>query len=84
MRYHVPDTANMHLYRVHGQIDQSKNKKPKTTYLSEIMDKAQKPGGSRPGPSDYKTELALDYSKLHTTKRYQWNRMNKTSFVNDI
>ena len=70
VRYHVPDTASMHLYRIHGQVDQSKNKKSKTTYLSEIIDKAKKPGGSRPGPSDYKTEQALDYSKLHTTRRY--------------
>ena len=82
--YHVPDTASMHLYRIHGQVDQSKSKKSKTTFLSEIIDKAAKPGGSRPGPSDYRTEQALDYSKLHTTRRYQWDRMNKTTFVGDI
>ena len=74
----------MHLYRIHGQIDQSKSKKSKSTFLSEIIDNAKKPGGARPGPSDYKTEQALDYTKLHTTRRYIWDKMNKTSFVHDI
>ena len=74
----------MHLYRIHGQIDQSKSKKPKTTFLSEIIDNAKKPGGARPGPSDYKTEQALDFSKLHTTRRYAWDKMNRTTFVHTI
>ena len=80
----MPTTASMHLYRIHGQIDQSRSKKPKTTFLSEIIDNAKKPGGSRPGPSDYKTEQALDYIKLRTTKRYVWDKMNKTTFVHAI
>ena len=61
----------------------SLNKKPKSTYLSEIIDNAKKPGGSRPGPTDYNNELALDFTKIHATK-LPWNKMNKTSWVHDI
>ena len=36
-KYSVPDTRAM-LYRIHGQVDYSLNKKPKTTYITEIFD----------------------------------------------
>ena len=81
VQYPVPDTVHMHFYKPKGL---ARNQKPKTTYLSEIIDNAKKPGGSRPGPTDYKAELALDYAKTHSTKRYQWTKMNKTTFAGEI
>ena len=54
----MPDTRAM-LYRIHGQVDYSLNKKPKTTYITEIFDNQKK--HKRPGPNEYKTESALDF-----------------------
>ena len=54
-KYPVPDTRPM-LYKIHGQVDLSLNKKPKMTYIDEIMDRAKKPERRVPGPSDYKGE----------------------------
>ena len=67
--YITPDTRPK-LYRIHGQVDYSLNKKPKTTYLSEIMDKAKSAGGKRPGPTDYNHTKAFDYSTQVTTKKH--------------
>ena len=57
VRYPVPDTQNK-LYRVHGQVNMSLNRKPKSTYLSQIISDAKDPRHKRPGPGDYKREVA--------------------------
>ena len=62
----------------------SLNKKPKTTYLSEIIDKAKSPAGRRPGPSDYAKDKSFDYATQHNTKRFQWSKTKRTSFTDDI
>jgi len=79
----MPDTRPK-LYRVHGQVDMSLNKKPKTTYLSEIIDKAKSPGQRRPGPSDYSYEKAWDYAKPATTKKFAWNKLKRSSIIDDV
>ncbi len=81
--YPVPDTQSK-LYRIHGQVDMSQNKKPKTTFLSEIITKAKSPAGRRPGPSEYQSEKAFDYATQHNTKRFQWNKEKRESFTDDI
>ena len=83
INYPVPDTE-AHFHRAQGMVDLTKNKRAKSTYLSEIIDNAKKPGNKPLGPTDYDMHLALDFTKLPKTKRYQWNKMNKTSFVDDI
>ena len=83
MRYPVPDTQAK-LYKVHGQVDMSLNKKPRTTILSDIFDRAKHPSHKRPGPSEYKTEQALDYAKTHSTKRYQWNKLKRSSILDEV
>ena len=67
--YPVPDTRPK-LYKVHGQVDIGLNKKPKSTYLSEIIDKQKDPRHKRPGPSEYQTEKSYDYATQHSTKRH--------------
>lgn len=62
----------------------SLNKKSRSTILSEIFDKAKHPNYKRPGPSEYKTEQALDYAQTHTTKRYQWNKLKRSSILDDV
>jgi len=52
VHYPVPDTRNK-TYKIHGQIDYSLNKKPKSTFLSEIIDNAKSEKGKRPGPGEY-------------------------------
>lgn len=69
VKYTVPDTS-AHTYKTHGQVDMSLNKKPKSTYLSEIIDKAKNPKGRVPGPTDYSDEKAFDYATQVNTKKY--------------
>jgi hypothetical protein len=69
VNYPMPDTRPK-LYRIHGQVDMSQNKKPKTTYLSEIIDQSKKIPGRTLGPTNYNTEKSYDWAKLNTTKRY--------------
>ena len=71
-------------YRIHGQIDLSLNKKKKSTYLSEIIDKAKNPNWKRPGPGDYSADKSLDYTKLNTNKRSEWSKEKKTSEIDVI
>ena len=81
--YPVPDTQSK-LYKIHGQIDYSLNKKPKSTFLSDIIDKAKSPAGRRPGPTEYAFEKSFDYATQHNTKRFQWNKEKRSSFTDDI
>lgn len=83
VRYPVPDTRPK-LYKVHGQVDTSLNKKSRPTILSDIYDRAKHPNHKLPGPSEYKTEAALDYVKTHSTKRYQWNKLKRSSILDDV
>lgn len=46
----------------------SLNKKPKSTYLSQIIDNAKSAKGKLPGPTDYSDEKAFDYATQHNTK----------------
>ena len=62
----------------------SLSKKPKTTYLSEIIDKAKSPGGRRPGPSDYDSTKAWDYAKPQATKKFAWNKLKRSSIIDDV
>jgi len=62
----------------------SLNKKSRATILSDIFDRAKHPNTKVPGPSEYKTEAALDYSKTHSTKRYQWNKLKRSSILDDV
>lgn len=48
----------------------SQNKKPKMTYISEIILKAKDRPGGVLGPSAYKTEQAYDYVTQHNTKKF--------------
>ena len=82
-KYPVPDTRAM-LYKVHGQVDLSLTKKPKMTYIDEIMENAKKPERRVPGPSEYKTEQSYDWMKTNSSKRYQWNKEKRTSFTDDV
>ena len=82
-KYTVPDTRPK-LYRIHGQVDMSLNKKPKSTYLSEIIDRAKSPKGKIPGPTDYNDEKAFDYATQNNTKKHQWPKSKRTSFTDDI
>ena len=83
VQYPTPDTTNK-LYRIHGQVDMSLNKAPKSTFLSQIITDAKSVKGKRPGPGDYNREKAQDYATQHNTKRYQWNKEKKTSFTDVI
>jgi hypothetical protein len=62
----------------------SLSKKKKTTYLSEIIDNAKSPGGRRPGPSDYSYEKAWDYAKPQATKKFAWNKLKRSSVIDDV
>lgn len=62
----------------------SLNKQPKTTYLSEIIDKAKQDKHKRPGPTDYAYEKAYDYANLPSSKSFQWNKAKRTSFTDDV
>ena len=68
-KYTVPDTRPK-LYRIHGQVDMSLNKKPKSTYLSEIIDRAKSSKSKIPGPTDYNDEKAFDYATQNNTKKH--------------
>ena len=57
----MPDTR-AHTYKIHGQINYGLNKKPKSTYLSEIVDKAKSPKTRIPGPTDYEDEKSRDFA----------------------
>lgn len=81
-RYAVPDTR-AHTYKIHGQVDMSLNKKAKTTFLQEIENRQKNPKTRVPGPSDYKTEEALDKITLRSTKRFQWDQKKKVSIIDD-
>lgn len=62
VKYPMPGNNAKFLYKEHGQVDMSLNKKPKSTYLSEIIDKAKSPKGKVPGPTDYNDEKAFDFA----------------------
>ena len=81
--YPVVDTR-AHLYKIHGQVDYSLNKKPKSTYLTQIMDRAKHPQFQRPSPDRYDKDKALDYATTNTNKRYAWNKEKRTSFTDEI
>ena len=82
-RYPVPNNDSK-IYKIHGQVDMSLNKSQKTTFLSEIIDRAKHPNHKRQGPGDYDNDKAFDYSKTHNTKRYQWNKLKRSSVLDDI
>ena len=83
VKYTVPDTRSK-MYKAHGQVDMSLNKKPKSTYLSEIIDKAKSPKGKIPGPTDYNDESAFDYATQHNTKKHQWPKEKRESIIDVI
>ena len=83
VRYPVPDTSAK-LYRIHGQVNMSLNKQPKQTFISEIFKNAKHPERKRMGPSDYKMEKAFDYATQHNTKRFQWDKVKRNSFTDDV
>ena len=81
--YQVP-TGILKQYRIHGQIDYSLNKKPKSTYLTEIFDKAKSPQWKRPGPTDYDSEKAYVYTTTNTKQSSNWNKEKKKSVIDVI
>lgn len=79
----MPD-QRAHQHRIHGQIDISLNKKPKSTYLTQIMDHAKSVHGKRPGPSDYVPDLAFDYAKTATARKSGWSKQPREGFIHVI
>ena len=81
--YPVVDTRAFN-YRIHGQVDYSLNKKPKSTYLTQIMDRAKHPQFQKPSPDRYKGEKAYDYATTCTNKKYAWNKEKRTSIIDVV
>lgn len=74
----------MKQYRIHGQIDYGLNKKPKSTYLSEIIDHAKTGHGKRPSPDQYTPDKAYDYSTSALKNRFAWNKEKRTGMIDVI